>query len=275
MKIALIQMKSCCEKSENLAHARELIASASENGADIAVLPEMFCCEYSNRAFVANKEPAGGEIWQMLSAAARENAVYLVGGSMPESEDGRVYNTAFVFGRDGAQLARHRKAHLFDIDVEGGQKFMESATFTAGDEITVFDTEYGKMGLCICFDIRFPELSRIMALEGAQVIFCPASFNMTTGPAHWELLFRGRAAENQVFFCGCAPARDVDGRYVSYANSIVASPWGDVVARAGADETVLYADVDLGMIGSIRRQLPLMSARRTDLYTLERARPAR
>jgi predicted amidohydrolase len=161
--------------------------------------------------------------------------------------------------------------HLFDIDVQGGQRFCESDTFSAGDEITLFETEYGKMGLCVCFDIRFPELSRLMALGGAQVIFCPASFNMTTGPAHWELMFRARAVENQLFTAGCSSARDVNGAYISYGNSMVVSPWGDVIARAGAEETTLFADLDLAFISKVRSELPLISARRSDIYRLERS----
>ena len=270
MKVSLIQMSVVPDKAANLAHARALIAAAAEAGADIAVLPEMFCCEYRNRAFVENRESAGGPAWAMLSAAAAENGVYLVGGSLPEEEGGRLYNSSFVFGRDGRQIARCRKTHLFDIAVDGGQHFQESATFTAGDDICVFDTEFGKMGLCICFDMRFPELARIMSMSGALAVFCPASFNMTTGPAHWELTFRGRAVESQVFTFGCAPARDEGGRYVSYANSIAVDPWGTVLARAGAEETTLTLDIDPGRVENVRRQLPLMSARRTDLYTLRR-----
>ncbi len=270
MKTALIQMKNSPGKSENLSRARELIREAAAGGADMAVLPEMFCCEYQNRAFIENREPAGGQIWQMLSDAAREHGIWLIGGSMPEADGRLTYNTAFVFDRNGNQAAFHRKAHLFDISVPGGQSFRESATFTAGNEITLFETEFGRMGLCICFDIRFPELCRLMALEGAQVIFCPAAFNMTTGPAHWELLFRGRAVENQVFACGCAPARDEKGSYVSYGNSIIVSPWGDILARAGPEETTLYAQLDLGLVHEVRQQLPLLFARRTDLYRLER-----
>ena len=270
MKVSLIQMSVVPDKAANLAHARALIAAAAEAGADIAVLPEMFCCEYRNRAFVENRERAGGPAWAMLSAAAAENGVYLVGGSLPEEEGGRLYNSSFVFDRAGRQIARCRKTHLFDIAVDGGQHFQESATFTAGDDICVFDTEFGKMGLCICFDMRFPELARIMSMEGALAVFCPASFNMTTGPAHWELTFRGRAVESQVFTFGCAPARDEGGRYVSYANSIAVDPWGTVLARAGAEEATLTLDIDPGRVESVRRQLPLMSARRTDLYTLRR-----
>lgn len=269
VKLALIQMDITPDKASNLAHAVELIAMSAGRGADMAVLPEMFCCEYRSRAFRENKEPEGGPIWRTLSSAASENGVYLVGGSFPEADGDRIYNTSFVFDRQGAQIARHRKTHLFDIDVDGGQRFRESDTFSPGSDITVFDTEFGKMGLCVCFDIRFPELTRLETLGGAKVIFCPAAFNMTTGPAHWELLFRSRALEDQVFTAACAPARDVNGSYVSYANSLVCSPWGDVVCRAGTDEEVLFADMDLSRIDSVRRQLPLLSARRGDVYSLK------
>ena len=270
MKIALIQMKVYPHKLENLVHAEKLVREAAATGADLVMLPEMFCCEYHNRAFLENRESAGGATWQMLSRVAAENSVWLVGGSMPEAEGERTFNTSFVFDRSGRQATFHRKMHLFDIDVEGGQHFRESNTFTAGDNVTTFDTEFGRMGLCVCFDIRFPELCRLMALEGAWVIFCPAAFNLTTGPAHWELLFRGRAVENQVFTAGCASAHDVNGPYVSYGNSIAVSPWGEIIARADAEETIVYAVLDFALVEKIRNELPLISARRTDIYCLDR-----
>ena len=163
-------------------------------------------------------------------------------------------------------MARHRKMHLFDIDVKGGQSFKESDTFTAGDEVTVFDTPWGKIGLCICFDFRFPELSRLMVLKGAQVLVVPAAFNMTTGPAHWELLFRQRAVDGQCYTVGVAPARDEKGCYVSYGNSIVVSPWGEVLWRAGAEETFQVVELDMEQVQQVRQQLPLLSARREDVY---------
>jgi len=270
MKIALAQMKVVPDKQQNLRHAEEMVRQAAAAGADIVVLPEMFCCEYMNSAFIQNREPAGGPAWQMLADAAAQNAVWLIGGSVPEADGTRTYNTSFVFDRSGRQAAFHRKMHLFDIDVEGGQHFRESDTFSSGNTITLFDTEFGRMGLCICFDIRFPELSRLMALEGAKVIVCPASFNMTTGPAHWELMFRSRAVEDQVIAVGCATARNTSGTYVSYGNSIIVSPWGDILMRAGAEETILYTDLDLDLVDKIRGELPLLSARRTDVYRLER-----
>ena len=268
MRTALIQMPVTADKAENLTVARDYVRRAADGGAQLAVLPEMFCCLYTNEAFRANAEPAGGPVHRAMAGLARETGLWLVAGSMPEADGERIYNTSFVFDPAGRQAAFHRKMHLFDIDVKGGQRFMESETFTAGDRVTVFDTPFGKLGLCICFDLRFPELARCMALAGARAIVTPAAFNMTTGPAHWELLFRQRAVDNQLFTLGVAPARDEQGPYVSYGNTILCSPWGEVLARAGSAPALLLADVDLDQNESIRAQLPLLSARRTDVYRL-------
>lgn len=268
VRFGLIQLHVSMDKAANVASACSKITLAAQQGAQVVVLPEMFNCPYSNDYFRQYAEPAGGETWQALADCARANKIVLVAGSFPELEGERVYNASFVFNRQGEQIARHRKMHLFDIDIVGGQRFCESETLTAGNEVTVFDTEYGIMGLCICFDMRFPELCRLMALKGAQVIIAPAAFNMTTGPAHWELLFRQRAVDNQLFTIGVGPARNENGVYVSYANSIVCSPWGDVLCRAGAEETLLITDLDLSLNTKIRTQLPLLSALRRDVYTL-------
>lgn len=270
MKTGIIQSPVTAEKERNLSNAEDCIRQAAEGGADIVVLPEMFNCPYYNAAFVANAEPQNGPSAARLSRAAAQNGVYLVGGSIPLLEEGRIYNASFVFDRKGDVIAVHRKVHLFDIAIDGGQVFKESDTFTAGNSVTLFDTEFGKMGLCICFDFRFPELARVMALEGARCIFVPAAFNMTTGPAHWELMFRQRAVDNQLFTVGVAPARSYEG-YVSYANSMAVSPWGDVLYRAGEKPALAVVDLDLSQVESVRRQLPLLSARRTDLYTVGRA----
>ena len=269
MTIGVIQMAVTADKLANLTEASARVRQVASNGADVAVLGEMFCCPYENASFVRNAEPEDGPSVDALSRAARENGVYVVGGSIPLREGGKLCNASFVFDRAGQVIAVHRKVHLFDIDVDGGQYFKESDTFTAGDSVTVFDTEFGKMGLCICFDFRFPELARLMALEGARCIFVPAAFNMTTGPAHWELMFRQRAVDNQLFTVGAAPARSYEG-YVSYGKSMVVSPWGEVLWRAGAEPTAAVVEVDLSQVASVRRQLPLLSARRTDLYSIGR-----
>ena len=266
MRVALIQMPVTAEKDINIKTACRKIREAAENGADFAVLPEMFCCPYENSCFRAYGEEADGPAQQALSALASELGIYIVGGSLPELADGNVYNTSYVYGRQGKLLAKHRKAHLFDIDVAGGQRFRESDTLSPGNAITTFETEFGTMGLCICFDLRFEELARCMCLRGAKVIFVPAAFNMTTGPAHWELLFRQRAVDNQCFTVGVSPARDELASYVAYGNSIAVDPWGTVLCRAGGEEDTLYADLDVARLEAVRAQLPILSARRTDLY---------
>ena len=268
MQIALIQMPVTADKQENLRVARRCLEEAAAQKVDLAVLPEMFCCPYENACFRTYGEPEGGPAQEALRKAAAELGIYVVGGSLPELEEHRVYNTSYVFGPDGTQLAKHRKVHLFDIDVAGGQSFRESDTLSPGNAITTFETAFGTMGLCICFDLRFEELSRCMCLRGCQAIIVPAAFNMTTGPAHWELLFRQRAVDNQCFTLGCAPARDEGAGYVSYGNSIAVDPWGTVLCRADEKETILYADLDLARIQAVRQQLPILSARRTDLYEI-------
>lgn len=266
MKIAQIQMHICDDKQENIRHACALIRTAAESSIDMAILPEMFCCPYDSACFRAYGEEKGGEAQRTLSALAKELGIYIVGGSVPELCEGKVYNTSFAFDPQGNTVARHRKMHLFDIDVKGGQRFMESDTLTAGDDITTFSTPWGVMGLCICFDLRFEELSRIMALRGAKVLIVPAAFNMTTGPAHWELLFRQRAVDNQIYTVGTSPARDTAAGYVAYGNSIVCDPWGSVLSRCGAEEAVAITELDFDRVDEIRRQLPILSARRTDIY---------
>ena len=266
MRVALIQMPVTANKAENIRTACEKLREASVNGTDIAVLPEMFCCPYQNDCFRAYGEAENGPAQAALSALAAETGMYIVGGSLPELADGNVYNTSYVYGRQGELLAKHRKAHLFDIDVAGGQRFKESDTLSPGNSVTTFETKFGTMGLCICFDLRFEELARCMCLRGVKVFFVPAAFNMTTGPAHWELLFRQRAVDNQCFTVGVSPARDETAGYVAYGNSIAVDPWGTVLCRAGAEETTLYADLDFARLEAVRQQLPILSARRTDLY---------
>ena len=268
MRAALIQMPVTTDKEANLSRACKDLREAKARGADIGVLPEMFCCPYDNSCFRAYGEEEGGPAQRTLSALAAELGMYIVAGSLPELEEGRVYNTSYVYDRHGLQLARHRKAHLFDIDVKGGQRFRESDVLSPGNEITTFETEFGTMGLCICFDLRFEERARCMCLRGAKCLFVPAAFNMTTGPAHWELLFRQRAVDNQCFTIGVSPARDERASYIAYGNSIAADPWGTVLCRAGAGAEILYADLDLNRLEAVREQLPVLSARREDLYTL-------
>ncbi len=264
---------ACCQikggyadKQKSVAAAEDALRRAASGGADMAVLPEMWDCPYENRFFFEYGEPEGGPVFTKMSALARELGMYIVAGSIPETEDGRVYNTCFVFGRDGEFLAKHRKVHLFDIDVPGQICFKESDTFSPGEQITTFDTEYCKVGVGICYDIRFPEMFRKMTLDGCLLAVLPGAFNMTTGPAHWEMSVRMRALDNQMYVAGCAPARDHDAFYRAFGNSCVADPWGTVVAKTNENPGVIFADIDFAQIRKIREQLPLLKHRRPEIY---------
>ena len=269
-KVALLQTLVYDNKQKNIDNAVKLIEKVSKEGADIAVMPEMFCCPYDNAWFRKFSEEEAGPAYKAMSDAAKANGIYIVAGTIPELENDKVYNTAYVFDKSGKQITKHRKMHLFDIDVKGGQYFKESDTFTPGSNVTVFETEFCKIGLAICYDIRFPELSRLMAVEGAEVIIYPGAFNMTTGPAHWELSFRARALDNQVYAIGVAPARDMESSYHSFGNSIVTSPWGNVVKRMDEKEGYIIQEIDLDYVKKVRTELPLLQHIRKDIYTLNK-----
>ena len=261
--------KIVADKMENVRTVKAYLEKIRDENPDFVILPEMFCCPYQTENFPIYAEKEGGPVWQQLSAYAKQYGVYLIGGSMPEKDaEGNVYNTCYVFDREGKQIGKHRKVHLFDIDIKGGQTFKESDTLTAGDSDTVFDTEFGKMGVMLCFDIRFPELSRMMVNDGARIVFVPAAFNMTTGPAHWELSFRTRALDNQIYMVGCAPARDVSVGYISWGHSIVTDPWGRVTGMLDENEGILLAELDMDYEEQVREELPLLKSRRKDIYQL-------
>ena len=265
-KIALCQMKGSFDKSESMEKAESFVREAAAAGAQVISLPEMWSCPYSNDYFREYSEAADGRTVKFMSALAKELEIYLIGGSVPEADDGKVYNTSFSFGKNGEIIGRHRKVHLFDIDVKDGIRFMESDTLTAGEELTVLDTEFGKIGVAICYDVRFPEWHRKLALAGARLIILPAAFNMTTGPVHWDLTMRARALDNQVYFAANSPARDENGPYVAYGNSCIADPWGEFIAHADEKECILYGDIDFNKVEAIRQQLPLLKHRREELY---------
>ena len=269
IKIAAIQMSTVADKMENVRTVKTYLEKIKDENPDFVILPEMFCCPYQTENFPIYAEKEGGPVWQQLSGYAKQYGIYLIGGSMPEKDaEGNVYNTSYIFDREGKQIGTHRKVHLFDIDVKGGQTFKESDTLTAGDSDTVFDTEFGKIGVMLCFDIRFPELSRMMVNDGAKVIFVPAAFNMTTGPAHWELSFRTRALDNQIYMVGCAPARDVSAGYISWGHSIVTDPWGRVIDMLDEKKGILLAELDMDYEEQVREELPLLKSRRKDIYQL-------
>lgn len=268
-KLALVQLLVSPVKSENLNRASELIKQAAQQGAQVVALPECFNSPYGTRFFPEYAEKIPGQSTQMLSEVAKECGIYLIGGSIPEEDSGKLYNTCTVFGPDGALLIKHRKIHLFDIDVPGKIRFQESETLSPGDSLSVIDTPFCKIGVGICYDIRFAELAQLYTKKGCQLLVYPGAFNMTTGPAHWELLQRARALDNQVYVATASPARDDKASYVAWGHSTVVSPWGEVIVKAGADETIITADIDLQYLAEIRQQIPIHTQRRHDLYSVE------
>ena len=267
VRIALCQMNVVDDKKANLKKAGSLIADSADRNADFIVLPEMFNCPYSNDKFVEYGENEHDSCTlNTISQLAESYNVYILAGSIPEREDDKLYNTSYLFDKTGSIIAKHRKMHLFDIDVKGRITFKESDVLTAGDDFTIADTDFGRIGIGICYDVRFVELARIMAEKGAEILFYPGAFNQTTGPAHWELLFRSRALDNQVFCIGVAPALNIDASYHSYGHSIAVNPWGEVIAQAGEKEELVICEIDLSEIKKVREELPVLKNKRKDLY---------
>lgn len=268
-KLAVCQMEVIDNKAVNINKAIDLLGTSKKNGADLAVLPEMFNCPYENNKFgVYAESEEDGETIKRISETAKELDMYVIAGSIPEKSENRLYNTCFIFNRQGKLIGKHRKVHLFDIDIKSKICFKESDTLSPGENTTIVDTEFCKIGIAICYDIRFPELMRIMALKGAELFVIPAAFNMVSGPAHWEALARIRAVDNQVFLSMVSPARNENSSYIAYGNSMVVDPWGNIISSADEKERIIYADIDLNIVDKIREELPLLKHRRTDLYDI-------
>lgn len=268
-RFAACQMASSADKTANLVRAKGAIASAVAKGAQVVCLPEVWNSPYSNDSFPSYAEAApGGESSEMLAAEAKAHGIFLIGGSIPERDesDGRLYNTCLVYGPQGELLAKHRKVHLFDIDIPGLITFQESKTLSAGDSATSFDTPFGRFGVAICYDVRFPELSSKMARDGCRFLVYPAAFNTTTGPLHWDLLFRSRAVDHQLFVAAVSPSRVPGPGYQAWGHSLVVDPWGKVLASAAEDEEVIVADIDMSLVEDFRRKIPTRLQRRPEVY---------
>uniref|UniRef100_A0A7N0UQW5 CN hydrolase domain-containing protein n=1 Tax=Kalanchoe fedtschenkoi TaxID=63787 RepID=A0A7N0UQW5_KALFE len=272
-KIGLCQLSVTDDKGRNIKHARKAIEDAASQGAKLVLLPEIWNSPYSNDSFPVYAEDidAGGDAspsTAMLSEVSRLLKITIVGGSIPERCGDRLYNTCCVFGADGKLKAKHRKIHLFDIDIPGKITFKESKTLTAGESPTVVDTDVGRIGIGICYDIRFQELAMLYAARGAHLICYPGAFNMTTGPLHWELLQRARATDNQLYVATCSPARDAGAGYVAWGHSTLVGPFGEILATTDHDEAIIISEIDYSNIELRRTNLPLEKQRRGDLYQL-------
>ncbi|KAK1780441.1 carbon-nitrogen hydrolase [Copromyces sp. CBS 386.78] len=282
VKLACIQLASGADKSANLSHAADKVREAASGGANIVVLPECFNSPYGCDFFPSYAEqllpsPPTAEqspSFHALSTMARDNGIYLVGGSIPElaieecTEDKKTYyNTSLIFGPDGKLLASHRKVHLFDIDIPGKIKFKESDVLSPGNSVTLVDLpDYGRIAVAICYDIRFPELAMIAARKGCFALVYPGAFNTTTGPLHWRLQGQARAMDNQIYVALCSPARDLSAGYHAYGHSLIVDPMAQVLVEAEESETIVSAELDGAKIEEARSGIPLRDQRRFDIY---------
>jgi omega-amidase len=274
------------DKAANLAAATAAVTAAASRGADIVVLPECFNSPYGVQFFAQYAEPLPIPGWTIsngsmetsspsvvaLSTLARSANIYLVGGSVPEVDlaTGKLYNTCLVFSRRGKLLAKHRKIQLFDVSIPGGITFTESKVLSAGSDITTVDlAEFGTIGIVICYDIRFPEISMIAARRGGGcfALICPAAFNTTTGPLHWTLQARARAVDNQIYVVMSSPARSPDPTaYQAWGHSMIVDPQGQVLVEAEERSEIVYAELKPDEIEKARNGIPLTHQRRFDVY---------
>lgn len=264
-KLAAVQMTSGAEVQANVEQARRLVAEAGQQGASLVVLPENFAIigvSDAERAAVA-EYPGSGPIQEALSKMARESRAWVVGGTMPMRTAGqRVRATCLVYDEQGKQVARYDKIHLFDVRLGNGERYSESNGIEPGEATVVVDTPVGRLGLSVCYDIRFPELFRRLLEEGAQIFAVPSAFTAYTGRAHWETLMRARAIENLAYVVAAAQTgRHANGRE-TYGDSMIVDPWGEVLARRAGEPGVVVADCDLQKLRLVREQLPSIEHRR-------------
>ncbi|XP_052866611.1 omega-amidase NIT2-like [Anopheles cruzii] len=269
-RIALLQLKVGASKTQNIENAVSKIRTAvADKGARVVALPECFNSPYGTQHFpeYAEEIPTG-ETSRSLAAIAKELGIYLIGGTIPErcSVNSKLYNTCTIWSPEGTLMATYRKIHLFDINIPGGIQFRESDVLTGGAKLASVAIDGAKIGIGICYDIRFDELARLYRNQGCDMLIYPGAFNMKTGPLHWELLARARANDTQSYVATISPARDASAGYIAWGHSMVVDPWARIVSEATDGEEMVVADINLKIVDEVRSQIPIFSQRRTDLY---------
>jgi predicted amidohydrolase len=268
IRVACVQMSSRADKAANVETAERLVAQAAATGADVVVLPEKWTAIGGAAVLHAIAEPLeGGESVTAMAGWARRHGITLVGGSITERREGRekLSNTSLVFDPEGELVAVYRKIHLFDVEV-GGVVYRESEAEEPGEEPVVAEVEDWRIGLSVCYDVRFPELYRILALDGAELVTVPAHFTTPTGKDHWHVLLRARAIENQLYVAAAAQVGETLPRKPAYGRSLIADPWGVVIAQAPDEETVIFAELDRAHLQDIRAKLPSLANRQANAY---------
>ncbi len=266
LRVAAVQLTTTADRERNIAVAGDLVARAAAAGARLVVLPEKWNLIDVDARQVAQAEPLDGPSLTAARDWAATHEVALVAGSVSESVDGQplAYNTSVLIQPDGSVTAVYRKLHLFDVEV-GGRTYRESAGALPGAEVVVGAALGRRIGLSVCYDLRFPELYRRLTLEGAEILTVPSAFTAVTGRAHWEPLLRARAIENQAYVIAAGQVGTHATGAVSHGHSLIVDPWGVIVAQAADEETVIVADLDFAMLADIRARLPALRHRRHDV----------
>ncbi|MFO7591472.1 MAG: carbon-nitrogen hydrolase family protein [Acidimicrobiia bacterium] len=271
LKLALVQCSAGTDFDANVEHAIAAVRRAADGGAQLVALPENFHLRLPSdggerKLEVAQEIP--GPLSRALSDVARDKGIYLLAGSFSEQSDvkGKVHNTSLLFDPSGSVIAKYRKIHMFDVTIAGQVKAQESQFVEAGAQVVTADTEFGRVGLSVCYDLRFPELYRALAVKGAVVTFVPANFTLFTGRDHWETLLRARAIENGMFVVAPGQIGGVQGGFTAYGRSMVVDPWGTVVACASDGQEILHARIDLDLVDQVRAKLPSLQHRRPEAY---------
>jgi deaminated glutathione amidase len=258
---AVIQMAAGADRTANVQRAMTLVRDAAGRGARLIVLPEVFAWRGTDPSDPTSAEPIPGPTTEAMCALARTLGVFLCMGSLLEAapDDARRYNTSCIVDPSGAIVARYRKIHLFDVELPGRVAVRESATRLPGDEAVVARTALATLGCSICYDLRFPELYRRLAQAGAEVLLVPSAFTAPTGVAHWEVLCRARAIENQCYLLAANQTGASPHGHRDYGHSMIVDPWGTIVARLGDEEGVATAELDGVELARVRRELPALT----------------
>lgn len=268
MRAAVCQMNSQGDYQENMRVAAELLDRSHNSGADVAVLPEVFTYRGDRARSHEYVESIPGPTTDRLAAKARELNMWVLAGSIREASDdpGRSYNTSVLYDRDGNEVARYRKIHLFDVDIAGKVTAKESENIRPGNEIVLAEIEGHKFGLTICYDLRFPELFRALALMDCDAIFLPAAFTMQTGRDHWEVLIRARAIENSCYMLASGLVGKHESGGETYGHSMIVDPWGTVVSCMPDETGIVVSELDFSRQARIRQEIPVLANRQPSAY---------
>lgn len=265
MKIGVIQNKVSDDILNNIENMKQQLLSMD---CDLVVLGEMWNCPYENEIMKTSIQYFD-KSYSMMKEVAKNKKMWIVGGTIAYPKDGKIYNSCFIFDDKGNEINRYDKSHLFELYAYNTE-YSEKEVFTPGDHFVTFDTPWAKVGVLVCYDIRFPEVSRLLAQEGCEILCCPACFNYQTGQRHWKMLNMARALENEVFFIGVGPGYYEYKNFKPYGHSVIMHPDGSEILSLEEEITSQVIDINLDDVQYVRKKMPFWKIRRNDLYELKK-----